>query len=73
MTSNVFIFKNLGDGGLMSQGRAAELPVTTDTNVPFTPATLFFIFFFHSLISIIMIIMTKVPFTPATVFPSFDH
>ena len=37
----VFIFKNLGDGGLMSQGRAAELPVTTDTNVPFTPATVF--------------------------------
>ena len=29
--------KDLGDGGLMSQGREAELPVTTDMNVPFTP------------------------------------
>ena len=46
----VFIFKNLGDGGLMSQGRAAELPVTTDTNVPLTPATLFFIFFHYLII-----------------------
>ena len=46
----VFIFKNLGDGGLMSQGRAAELPVTTDTNVPFTPATLFFIFVHYLII-----------------------
>ena len=29
--------KDLGDGGLMSQGREAEPPVTTDMNVPFTP------------------------------------
>ena len=48
---NLFSLKNLGDGGLMSQGRAAELPVTTDTNVPFTPATLFFIFLFFILLS----------------------
>ena len=61
----------------MSQGRAAELPVTTDTNVPLMPAAVFplfdhkrpqhySLFFFHSLISIIMIIMIKVPFAIAS-------
>ena len=35
--------KDLGDGGLMSQGREAELPVTTDMNVPFTPGWKLFI------------------------------
>ena len=40
----LFSLKNLGDGGLMSQGRAAELPVTTDTNVPLMPAAVFPLF-----------------------------
>ena len=62
----------------MSQGRAAELPVTTDTKVPLMPAAVVFHYliingcniiiylFLHSLISIIMIIMIKVPFAIAT-------
>ena len=41
---NLVSLKNLGDGGLMSQGRAAELPVTTDTNVPLMPAAVFPLF-----------------------------
>ena len=34
---------DLGDGGLMSHGREAELPVTTDMKVPFTPGCKHFI------------------------------
>ena len=66
----------------MSQGRAAELPVTTDTNVPLMPAAVFPLFdhtrmqpySFHSLISIIMIIMIKVPFAIASfIFVSLSY